>query len=166
MSEQTIIPPSRMDRPDQTDFSYGVFMDRLIALIIDQILLYIGKFVIFFPLLMVTALGGFLVGPGIAAVSHGAGLTPSMWALSLVIDWVYFAAMESSRSGATIGKRAMKLRVLSDDGNRLTFARASLRYFGKIVSYIPLMLGFVMALFTKRNQTLHDLIAGTIVVNR
>lgn len=164
MTEQTIIPPSASDRPGQVDFSYAGFMDRLFALVLDQILLYIGKFVIFIPLVMMTALGGFLIGP--AGASLGAGMTPSLWVISLVIDCLYFAGMESSASGATIGKRVMKIQVLDETGHRLTFGRAVLRYFGKIVSYIPLMLGFLMALFTARRQALHDIIASSIVVNR
>lgn len=168
MGDQTIIPPAGADGAwNDLSFSYAGFMDRLIAITIDQIILYLGKFLVLFPLLVATFLGGFLAVPTLAATgAETAGVTPSVWILSLVIDWVYFAVMESSESGATLGKRAMKIKVVGENGERLTFRRASVRYFSKILSYIPLMLGFVMALFTRRKQALHDLIAETIVINR
>ncbi len=52
------------------------------------------------------------------------------------------------------------------NGNRLTFARATVRYFAKFFSAAIMLLGFVMAAFTERHQALHDLIAETLVLKK
>lgn len=160
MSHQTIIPPTRLGSP--VPMRYGSFLSRLIALIIDRLVISGILLVVFIPLGIVTSIGGLFVMPQLSIVQGT--VAPSLWLLSIILDWLYFAVMESSERSATIGKRLLGLRVLSDQGVRLTFARASLRYFSKIISALPLMLGFVMALFTKKTQALHDFIAETVVV--
>jgi uncharacterized RDD family membrane protein YckC len=65
---------------------------------------------------------------------------------------------------ATIGKRILGLRVLDARGIRMTIGRALGRNHAKIISYIPPGLGFLWALWSKRRQGWHDLIAKTIVV--
>jgi len=82
----------------------------------------------------------------------------------LVARWLYFACMESSSWQATLGKKAVGIRVTALDGERISFGRATGRYFGKILSALILMIGFIMAGFTERKQALHDMIAGTLVV--
>jgi uncharacterized RDD family membrane protein YckC len=51
-------------------------------------------------------------------------------------------------------------------GNRITFARASGRFFGKILSGMILGIGFLMAGFTARKQALHDILAGCLVLRQ
>lgn len=81
-----------------------------------------------------------------------------------VIWWLYFALMESSVRQATIGKRIMGLKVTDLKGQRLTFGKASGRFFAKILSWMTLLIGFFMAFFTEKRQALHDLITGCLVV--
>jgi uncharacterized RDD family membrane protein YckC len=59
---------------------------------------------------------------------------------------------------------ALGIRVTDLDGGRISFGRATGRYFGKILSGLILGIGFLMAAFTERKQALHDLLAGTLVV--
>ena len=66
--------------------------------------------------------------------------------------------------GATVGKMAMGLRVVTNDGQRLSFPNAIGRYFAKIVSAIILCIGFIMIGFTERKRGLHDMIASTLVI--
>jgi uncharacterized RDD family membrane protein YckC len=83
----------------------------------------------------------------------------------LVIEWLYFAGMESSARQATIGKSAMSLRVTNYEGRRISFGHATGRFFAKLVNrLIPFAIGFIMAGFTEKKQALHDLIAGTLVL--
>ncbi|MEP6800448.1 MAG: RDD family protein [Acidobacteriota bacterium] len=84
--------------------------------------------------------------------------------VELVVWWLYTALSESSAAQATLGKRALRLRVTDTSGRRLSFARASFRNFGKILSILTLFIGFVMAGFTRRRQALHDLMAETVVL--
>ena len=89
---------------------------------------------------------------------------PLATCISLVIGWLYFALLESSERGATVGKMAMGLRVVTEQGQRLCFLNATGRYFAKIISAIILCIGFIMVAFTDRKRGLHDMIAGTLVV--
>ena len=84
--------------------------------------------------------------------------------LSMVVGWLYFALMESSNKQATVGKIALNIRVTDLNGNRISFGRATARYFGKYLSAMIAMIGFIMAAFTKRKQALHDILAETLVL--
>ena len=92
------------------------------------------------------------------------GLTCAELSVGFVIRWLYFALFESSAAQATLGKRAMRLRVTDLEGRRISFARATGRTFAKIVSAIILGIGFVMVAFTGRRQGLHDMMAETVVL--
>ena len=78
---------------------------------------------------------------------------------------LYFAGMESSPLEATIGKTFLRLRVTDLAGHRISFTRATLRYLGRIVSVGTFLLGFLIALGSRRKQSLHDLMAKTVVVD-
>ena len=84
----------------------------------------------------------------------------------MVVDWLYFALQESSAAQASLGKRAFGLKVVDERGERIEFGRATFRFFSKILSGLILGVGFLMAGFTARKQTLHDMLAGTFVVFR
>ena len=84
--------------------------------------------------------------------------------LSVAVGWLYYASFESSSYQATPGKQAMGLFVADTGGYRISFSRASGRYFSKLLSGLLLLLGYIMAAFTPRRQALHDLIAGTLVL--
>jgi len=58
------------------------------------------------------------------------------------------------------------IRVTDLNGNRISFGRATGRYFAKIVSSLTFMIGYIIAGFTDRKQALHDMIAGCLVVNK
>jgi uncharacterized RDD family membrane protein YckC len=123
--------------------TYAGFWKRFAAVLIDFLILTIPSIVIY------------------AAVGRGAGDL-----VVLVVDWLYFAYQESSPAQATIGKRALGIKVTDLEGNRISFGRATGRYFAKYLSAITLFIGFLLAAFTARKQALHDMIAGTLVVNR
>ena len=95
--------------------------------------------------------------------------SPQITALMLLFlmgNWVYFSLCESSRWQATIGKKVLGLLVVDLNGQRLSFARASGRFFAKILSSMTLLVGFLMAGFTKKKQALHDMVAGCLVIKK
>ena len=85
-------------------------------------------------------------------------------ALVIVLGWLYYAAMESSTRQATLGKMALGVVVTDIDGRRVSFARATGRYFGKWLSSLILCIGFLMIAFTEKKQGLHDMMAKCLVV--
>jgi uncharacterized RDD family membrane protein YckC len=85
--------------------------------------------------------------------------------VDFVVQWLYFALFESSVWQGTLGKQALRLRVTDLQARRISFARATGRYFAKIVSFLTLCVGFIMIAFTGRRQGLHDMIAETVVLH-
>ncbi len=87
--------------------------------------------------------------------------------IAIVVTWLYFAAMESSAQQGTLGKMALGLFVTDLQGHRVTFGRASGRFFAKIITgLIPFFIGYIMAGFTAKKQALHDMIASCLVLKK
>lgn len=87
-----------------------------------------------------------------------------MFLASAFAHWLYTAALDSSRAQGTLGKQLLGIRAERADGARLSFARASVRQLASWVSWATLGLGFLMCLWTRRRQSLHDWIAGAVLV--
>lgn len=83
----------------------------------------------------------------------------------IVIGVAYFAYFEGGATGQTLGKKVMNIRVVSTSGGQLPMGQAVIRYFGRIVSSIPLLLGYFWMLWDKNGQTWHDKFASSYVVN-
>lgn len=79
-----------------------------------------------------------------------------------IVNWLYHACLESSVKQATFGKQIMKLVVIDWSRQRISFAKATIRHFSKIVSSC-LGIGFLMVCWTKDKQALHDKVAGCLV---
>ena len=86
--------------------------------------------------------------------------------IGVLLWWLYFAGLESSRRQGTLGKAMLAIKVTNLDGGRIGFGRATGRTIAKYLSAAILLIGFIMAGLTRRKQALHDLIAGTLVVDR
>jgi uncharacterized RDD family membrane protein YckC len=93
----------------------------------------------------------------------GAVLALGLWVVGL---WLYKAGMESSKYQATLGKLALNLQVTTEDGRRLSFAHATGRWVAFLVSCSITLISFLIAAFTDRRQSLHDLFASTLVVRK
>jgi uncharacterized RDD family membrane protein YckC len=133
-----------------SSLTYAGFWDRVRALFLDGLILFlfteINRYWIWF--------GDFWTK------ESGIDL------LYLIVVCVYFSAFESSGWQATPGKKAMGIKVTDYRGQRISFGRAAVRYFGKTLSFSIIMIGFLMAAFTERKQALHDIVAGCFVVYR
>ena len=134
------------------------------AMIIDG-LVFSPLFLIF---LAATGMFGVIGGTnreleGMATAMFGLGIL----ALGLVAfagSWLYHTLMESSRRQATLGKMALGIIVTDLNGNRISFARANGRFFGKWVSGMIMNIGYLMAAFTEKKQALHDMLASCLVI--
>ncbi|HCG30515.1 MAG TPA: hypothetical protein DEU95_12525 [Chloroflexi bacterium] len=121
---------------------YAGFLKRFAAILIDDVILVLATILL-------------------VAVNEDAGTM-----IAIVLWWLYFALQESSERQATIGKRALGIIVTDLQGERVTFARATGRFFSKYLSGVIFSIGYIMAAFTSRKQALHDLLASTLVVNK
>ena len=74
--------------------------------------------------------------------------------------------MESSSKQATFGKMIVGIIVTDMEGKRITFGKATGRYFGKFISGFVLSIGYLMAAFTAKKQALHDILSSCIVINK
>lgn len=83
---------------------------------------------------------------------------------NIILIWQYYAFQESSSYQATLGKRALGLKVTDMKGKRISYGRATGRYYASFISALILCIGYVMIAFTKKKQALHDKIAETLVV--
>jgi uncharacterized RDD family membrane protein YckC len=162
-----------------TPLSYAGFWARFIAMVVDGLILAIPFW--FVVVAFVAMFGGFgMILHRFPQDSHPADPREVMallaqffmafflgWLVFLILQWLYFAGMESSERQATFGKSVMSLRVTNYDGQRISFGHATGRFFAKVVSgLIPLAIGYIMAGFTEKKQALHDLIAGTLVLRK
>jgi uncharacterized RDD family membrane protein YckC len=129
---------------------YMGFWIRVVAYLIDAVVLGIVGFIV-----------GLLVG---AIFGENAQTVSSL--VGLVIGWLYFAYLESSERQATLGKLALGMIVTDLNGQRISFGRATGRYFAKIISAIPFGLGFMWVGWDARKQGWHDKIASTLVVKK
>ena len=84
----------------------------------------------------------------------------------MLLTWLYFACLESSKLQGSLGKLAVGIYVTDENGRRLGFGRATGRHFAKVLSGMVLGIGFLLAAFTARKQAMHDLIAGCLVVRK
>ena len=152
--------PSWNAAPAGQATEYGGFWIRLLAYLIDGIVLNVAFWI-------VAVIVGIKMIPADPSSVDPAELVREMGKLqiaALALTWLYFALMESSARGATVGKMACSLRVVDERGNRISFGRATGRFFAKFISSLILFIGYLMVAFTDRKRGLHDMIAGTLVV--
>ncbi len=137
---------------------YAGFWLRFIAYLFDSLIIGLAYFLFVLGLLVATP----------STFDDGDQLADGVVAIYIifvfVFAWLYYTLMESSSWQATLGKRALELKVTDMSGNRIGFGRANARYFCKILSKMILYIGFIMAAFTEHKQGLHDVIAKTLVV--
>jgi len=136
---------------------YAGFWMRFGAAFIDGLILIV-------PLMLI----GYVIGDLLGRYANVTILTVSAIAniISNLIQWSYFAVMESSEKQATFGKQVMGIIVTDDQGGRISFGQATGRHFGKFVSAVCCSIGYIMAGFTEKKQALHDMMAGCLVVRR
>jgi uncharacterized RDD family membrane protein YckC len=148
--------------------AYSGFWQRFGAMVIDCILLSILSGI--FITTIIVVLGGAMVfssGLGnIASLSYALTMAFGVLTVSAILNWLYYTLMESSSYQATLGKMALGMVVIDEFGGRISFMRANVRYWSKILSAMFLWIGYIMAAFTEKKQALHDLIATTFVVDK
>lgn len=160
--------------------TYAGFWKRFLAHIIDQIITGFVSFFLALPLLFFFGIFAalefdefeeFAMANFVNYDYDGAPIAILFIAIilfsigAMIMQWLYCAVLESSRKQATVGKMILNIKVTDMDGNRITFARASGRFFAKIISGLIFNIGYIIAAFTEKKQALHDIIADCLIVN-
>ena len=157
----TILPSPEMPPPisaiGSAVIAYAGFWRRFGAFVIDVILTNIAAFVVSF------ILGFFLASSAV----HDQGSLGAIGAVAgLITTWLYYALLESSPLQATLGKHVFGIVVTDASSRRISFGRASARYWSMWISLLTLGIGFIMCAWTQRKQCLHDMIAGCVLPKR
>lgn len=129
-------------------FEFASFWRRLAAYVVDGIL--------------VSIISGIISGIG------GIGDMPKWWGIAwgivgFLVAMFYYVG-PYSRSGQTVGKSLLGIKVAAIDGVPLNWRKGFLRYFGYIPSAIVFFMGFLWLIWDRDKQAWHDKIAGTCVV--
>jgi uncharacterized RDD family membrane protein YckC len=141
------------------EMNYAGFWIRFVAKFIDGIILWIIGLSI-----------SFAFGLGFSGGAQGRYLSSSQIAAILMVNILQLAAYVTyttffiGRFGATIGKMACGIKIVTPDGNRVSYMRAFGRYFAEILSGMILLIGYIMAAFDYEKRALHDRICSTRVI--
>ncbi|MFC1501967.1 RDD family protein [bacterium] len=132
------------------------FTDRLSALLLD-IVLVIVPYNLFRIIVLQPYLSFFSEGDQITLFS------PIIF-LNFCLYFIYFVIMWTLSDGATVGKKIARIKIVDVNGNNISFGKAALRFLGMILSFVPVLLGFLWATWDKNKKAWHDYIAGTQVI--
>jgi uncharacterized RDD family membrane protein YckC len=163
------VPSAAGDSTSAVSAGYASIWRRWAAAVVDGAILRLGAGVLGLAVGFLMA----LIESEESDMRRGVGPQPEdiileyvLWsiALSFAVGWLYCAGFESSTRRATPGKSLLGIYVADAEGKRVSFARASVRYFCKALSAATVFVGYLMAGFTRRRQALHDLLAGTLVL--
>ncbi len=165
-----LMPDVRRVALPVTGLDYSGLLRRFGALCIDAPLRFAaGLAVVFLPMRHLVLSQANLLGSTDAAYlwrsmpTGDKAIVTMLWLVAgVVVPWLYTAAQECSASRGTLGKSLLGISVTDLGGRRISFGRASGRFFARLIPTIGL--GYAFALFTSRRQALHDLVAKCVVV--
>jgi len=101
----------------------------------------------------------------VVIVALSAALKGAGYGLGVIIGIAYFTLLEGGPTGQTLGGRALGVRVIDfDSGGPIGYGRGFLRWIGRILSGVPIYLGFFWMLWDREKQTWHDKISTSVVV--
>lgn len=143
------------------DLRLAQLPSRLTAAVLD-VLVMIGGYALILVVMVYAGLGGVD-----EALLGGIGI-----ALLVLVFLVYPVAMETLTRGRSLGKMALGLRVVRDDGGPITFRHALVRGLvglalerpGIFLGGIGPAIGMIVAMFSGRGKRIGDMAAGTVVL--
>ena len=156
-----------------TSTNFAGFWLRFVAAILDNVILAIPTAPLAI-LIFATMLPGLAMARGNPASLFATFFPRIIFfvILILALKWLYWALMEASSWQATLGKKALGLYVTDLEGNRVTFGKASGRFWsGRGLSLVPLgnlyyLVDCICCGFTEKKQAVHDMIAGCLVMRK
>jgi uncharacterized RDD family membrane protein YckC len=142
---------------------YAGVLHRILAVIIDTVILGIVALVIAIPI-------------GVSALFSAGPVNPFMMAANvatwiafgtiIVVIWLLYFPYFESTTGQTLGKKVMGIKVVKENGKKLTFGDALIRTIFRIIDMLPAayIIGLIVILVSEKKQRIGDMAAKTIVV--
>lgn len=155
-------PGKSPDAETAAAFRYAGLWRRLIAFVMDYLTFVLVESVVWGVVAGVACISVPRLRADAALFDDLMYVIP--WVEYLPVLWLYHAIMESSALMATAGKMALGIIVTDYQGARITFGRASGRFWAKALSLNTLCIGFLIIGLTKKKQGMHDMLASTLVV--
>ena len=87
-----------------------------------------------------------------------------IFVIDFIIIALYYCLLEASPLQATIGKYVAGLKITDMNGSRISYGKAFARRVYSLLSIITIFIGYIIAGFTPRKQTIHDMLAKTVVI--
>ena len=85
--------------------------------------------------------------------------------IPLIAPWLYWALQHSGENQRTVGQNACGIKLMAIEGGKVSFGRATGRFFANILNVLTIFIGFFLFFMTDKRQCLHDLICSTVVVD-
>jgi len=144
---------------DTGNFRYAGFWIRFLALFVDGLILNV---------ISIAAQMAFGL-----TLSQAVNLTPKgtmnvillSFGFQVVVNLLYETVL-IGKYGATLGKMACGLSVVTPEGGPVSYGLAIGRYFAKVLSSLTIFIGYLMAAFDPQKRALHDRICGTRVIRK
>lgn len=133
---------------------------RIVAAIIDLFIYIFLTFILAFFFIKSED----FIGENGSGFSMGIAMPGYIFFLWLFI-WVLFITLMEFRSGETIGKKVLKIKVVKQDFTLATFTDSLLRHLFDIIDIFALV-GLFVALANNKNQRIGDQVARTIVIKK
>jgi uncharacterized RDD family membrane protein YckC len=146
---------------------YAGFLIRLVAFLIDSIITGVIGFVLLIPAMIVYFAAIFMSSsdePNITMLLIAVMLIFITVLIEVILFVVYNAWFESSKYQGTPGKILLKLKVVGETGQRISFVTAALRYILKVVFSNFFYIGFIFILLNDKKQGLYDMLLKTYVI--
>ena len=137
--------------------NYAGFWIRFAAVFLDGIIMWVVN-------MGVALIGGLSLGQAVGIEPNSKIVLQLTLALIQILIGITYEVVLIGKYGATVGKMACKIKVVTAEGGPVSYLRAFGRYFAKLLSAVTCLIGYIIAGFDDQKRALHDRICNTRVV--
>ena len=149
---------------------YAGFWIRFVAEVIDSLILTLAAWLLQLLVVGIYSWVRKLAGDGVEfpfSTPRGAFVLQLINAVIYTILAAVYYTIAHYRYGTTLGKKPLGIYVVNHENLEwISLKQSVVRTFGYILSYLPFLIGYLMAAFHPEKRALHDLIAGTVSIRR
>ena len=139
------------------ELNYAGFWMRFAAYFLDFLILMAVNF-------SISLVGGLSMAQAAGVQPRGAiAFQLVLFAINMTIGISYEVVL-IGKYGATLGKMACKIKVVTADGGRIGYGRATGRFFAEMLSGMICYIGYIIVAFDSQKRALHDYICNTRVI--